>query len=63
MIPPPIDKEKLSAMQTQVSQGRMQPSTTCFRNEMAEDRVPTGPVKRQVAEARKKIKERRSMKH
>jgi hypothetical protein len=30
---------------------------------MAEDRVPTGPVKRQVAEARKKIKERRSMKH
>jgi hypothetical protein len=51
MTPPPFDKEKLSDMQTQVLQGRMQPSTTCFRNEMAEDRVPTGPVKRQVVEA------------
>jgi hypothetical protein len=35
-------KEKLSAMQTQVLQGRMQPSTTYFRNEMANDRIPTG---------------------
>jgi hypothetical protein len=48
---PPFDKEKLSAMQTQVLQGRMQPSTTYFRNEMAKDRIPIGPVKRQVAEA------------
>jgi N-acetyl-anhydromuramyl-L-alanine amidase AmpD len=32
MTPPPFDKEKLSAMQTQVLQGRMQPSTTYFRN-------------------------------
>jgi hypothetical protein len=47
---PPFDKEKLSAMQTQVLQGRMQPSTTYFRNEIAKDRVPIGPVKRQVAE-------------
>jgi hypothetical protein len=59
MTPPPFDKEKLSAMQTQVPQGRMQPSTTYFRNEMATDRVPIGTVKRQVAEAWKKIKERR----
>jgi N-acetyl-anhydromuramyl-L-alanine amidase AmpD len=28
---PPFDKEKLPAMQTQVLQGRMQPSTTYFR--------------------------------
>jgi hypothetical protein len=51
MTPPPFDKEKLSAMQTQVSQGRMQPSATYFRNEMATGRVPIGPVKRQVIEA------------
>jgi hypothetical protein len=51
MTPPPFDKEKLSAMQTQVLQGRMQPSTTYFRNEIAKDRVPIGPVKRQVVEA------------
>jgi hypothetical protein len=51
MTPSPFDKEKLSAMQTQVLQGRMQPSTTYFRNEMAKDRVSIGPVKRQVVEA------------
>jgi hypothetical protein len=51
MSPPPFDKEKLSSMQTQVLQGRMQPSTTYIRNEMAKDRVPIGPVKRQVDEA------------
>jgi hypothetical protein len=56
MTPPPFDKEKLSAMQTQVSQGRMQPGATYFRNEMATYRVPIGPVKRQVAEAWKKSK-------
>jgi hypothetical protein len=50
MTPPPFDKEKLPVMPTQVLQGRMQPSTTYFRNEMAKDRVPIGPVKRQVAE-------------
>jgi hypothetical protein len=50
MPPPPFDKEKLSAMQTQVSQRRMQSSPTYFRNEMASDRVSIGPVKRQVAE-------------
>jgi hypothetical protein len=56
MTPPPFDKEKLSAMQTQVSQRRMQSSPTYFRNEMAKDRITTGPVKRQVAEAKKKSK-------
>jgi hypothetical protein len=44
-------KEKLSAMQTQALQGRMQPSPTYFRNEMANARVPIGPVKKQVTEA------------
>jgi hypothetical protein len=51
MTPPPFDKEKLPVMPTQVLQGRMQPSTTYFRNEMAKDRIPIGPQKRQVAEA------------
>jgi hypothetical protein len=48
---PPFDKKKLSSMQTQALQGRMQPSPTYFCNEMANDRIPIGPVKRQVAEA------------
>jgi hypothetical protein len=51
MTPPPFEKEEQSAMQTQDLQGRMQPSTTYFRNEMAKDRIPIGPVKRQVVEA------------
>jgi hypothetical protein len=51
MTPSPFEKEKLPTMQTQVLQGGMQPSTTYFCNEMAQDRVPIGPVKRQVAEA------------
>jgi hypothetical protein len=61
MTPPPFGKEKLSAMQTQVLQRRMQPSTTYFRNEMAKDRIPIGPVKRQVAEAWKN--QRKKKKH
>jgi hypothetical protein len=48
---PPFDKEKLSAMQTQILQGSKQPSATYFSNKMAKDRVPIGPVKRQVVEA------------
>jgi hypothetical protein len=51
MTTSPFDKEKLSALQTQVLQGKMQPSTTYFRDEMAKDGIPIGPVKRQVAEA------------
>jgi hypothetical protein len=50
MTPPPFDKEKLSAMQTSVLQGRMQPSTTYSHNETAKDRVPVEPMKRQVVE-------------
>jgi hypothetical protein len=65
MTPPPFDKEKLSAMQTQVSQGRMQPSPTYLRNETAKDRIPIGPVKRQVVEAwnnQRKKKEHEALK-
>jgi hypothetical protein len=65
MTHPPFDKEKLSAMQTQVLQGRMQPSTTFFSSEMAKDRVPIGPVKTQVAEAwnnQRKKKKREALK-
>jgi hypothetical protein len=65
MSPPPFDKEKLSAMQTQVSQRRMQSSPTHFRNEMASDRVSIGPVKGQVAEAwnnQRKKKKREALK-
>jgi hypothetical protein len=61
MTPSTFDKEKLSAMQTQILQGRMQHSTTYFRNEMAKDRVPIGLVKRQVAEAWKN--QRKKKKH
>jgi hypothetical protein len=61
MSPSPFDKEKLSAMQTQVLHGRRQPSTTYFHNEMPKDRVPIGPVKRQVAEAW--INQRKKKKH
>jgi hypothetical protein len=66
MTPPPFDKEELPAMQTQVLQGRMQPSTTYFRNEMAKDKIPIGPVKRQVTKAwnnqRKKKKKHEALK-
>jgi hypothetical protein len=58
-------KEKLSAMQTQALQGRMRLSPTYLRNEMAKDRVPIGPVKRQVAEAwnnQRKKKKREELK-
>jgi hypothetical protein len=51
MTPPPFDKEKLSTMQTQALQRRIQSSTTYFCNEMAKDRDPIGPAKRQVVEA------------
>jgi hypothetical protein len=50
MTTSPFDKEKLSALQTQVLQGKMQPSTTYYRDEMAKDRIPIGPMKRQVVE-------------
>lgn len=49
---PAFDKEKLLAMQARVLQGRLQSTTTSSNNmEMTKTEVPTGPVKRQVAEA------------
>jgi hypothetical protein len=49
---PSFDKEKLLAMQAQVLQGRMQSNTVSPHNmELAKVEVPTGLVKRQVAEA------------
>jgi hypothetical protein len=41
----------------------MQPSTTYFGNEMAKDRVPIGPVKRQVAELWNNLRKKKNMKH
>jgi hypothetical protein len=50
--PPAFDKEKLLAMQAQVLQGRMQSNTSSpYNMEMTKADVPTGLVKRQVAEA------------
>jgi hypothetical protein len=51
LIPPPFDKEKLLAMQIQISQGRMHPSISSPHNVMPKVGVPSGPVKRPVAEA------------
>ena len=49
---PPFDKEKLLAMQARVLQGRLQSKTpTSGDTEMTKAEFPTGPVKRQVAEA------------
>jgi hypothetical protein len=62
MTPSPFEKQKLSTMQTQVLQGRMQPSTTYFCNEMAKDRIPLGQWRGKLLK-HGIIKERRSMKH
>jgi hypothetical protein len=59
MTPPPFDKEELPGMQTQVLQGRMQPSITYFRNEMAKDKILIGLVKRQVTEAWNKSRKKK----
>ena len=49
---PAFDKEKLLAMQARVLQGRLQSKTPTSGNmEMTKAEAPTGPVKRQVAEA------------
>ena len=49
---PPFDKEKLLAMQARVLQGRLQPNISSPHSlELTRAKVPTGPVKRQVAEA------------
>src|SRR6185312_11004391 len=49
---PPFDKEKLLAMQARVLQGRLQPNIASPHSmELTKAKIPTGPVKRQVAEA------------
>ena len=54
-------KEKLLAMQAQVLQGRMQSNTVSPHSmELAKVEVPTGPVKRQVAEAWNRQRNKRS---
>ena len=58
---PAFDKEKLLAMQARVLQGRLQSTTTSSNNmEMTKTEVPTGPVKRQVAEAWNNEKRKRN---
>jgi len=52
LLPSPFDKEKLLAMQAQVLQGRMQSNVVSPHSmKLTKPEIPTGPVKRQVAEA------------
>jgi len=61
LLPPPFDKEKLLAMQAQVLQGRMQPNTVLTHStKLTKAEIPTGPVKRQVAEAWNRQRNKRS---
>ena len=49
---PAFDKEKLLAMQARVLQGSLQPNIASPHSmELTKAKIPTGPVKRQVAEA------------
>ena len=58
---PAFDKEKLLAMQARVLQGRLQSKVPTSGNmEMTKAEVPTGPVKRQVAEAWNNEKRKRN---
>ena len=58
---PPFDKEKLIAMQSQVLQRRMQSNTVSpHRMVLTKAEIPTGPVKRQVAEAWNRQSNKRS---
>ena len=58
---PAFDKEKLLAMQACVLQGRLQSKTPTPDNmEMTKAEFPTGPVKRQVAEAWNNEKRKRN---
>ena len=59
--PPPFDKGKLKSMQAQVLQGRMQSNTVSpHRMVLTKAEIPTGPVKRQVAEAWNRQSNKRS---
>ena len=56
LLPSPFDKEKLITMQAQVLQRRMQSNTISpHRMVLTKAEIPTGPVKRQVAEAQKPV--------
>jgi len=58
---PAFDKEELLAMQARVLQGRLQSKTPTPGNmEMTKAEVPTGPVKRQVADAWNNVKRKRN---
>jgi len=58
---PPFDKEKLLAMQARVLQGRLQPNIASPHSmELTKAKIPTGPVKRQVAEAWNNEKRKRN---
>jgi hypothetical protein len=59
--PPAFDKEKLLAMQAQVLQGRMQSNTVSPHSmNLSNAEIPMGPVKRQVAEAWNRQRNKRS---
>jgi len=61
LLPPPFDKEKLLAMQARVLQGRLQPNIASPHSmELTKAKIPTGPVKRQVAEAWNNEKRKRN---
>ena len=58
---PPMDEEKLITMQAQVLQRRMQSNTVSpHRMVLTKAEIPTGPVKRQVAEAWNRQSNKRS---
>ena len=58
---PAFDKEELLAMQARVLQGRLQSKTpTSGDMEMTKAEFPTGPVKKQVAEAWNNEKRKRN---
>ena len=58
---PAFDKEKLLAMQARILQGRLQSKApTSVNMEMTRAEVPTGPVKRRVAEAWNNEKRKRN---
>ena len=61
LLPSPFDKEKLLAMQARVLQGRLQPNIASPHSmELTKAMIPTGPVKRQVAEAWNRQRNKRS---
>jgi hypothetical protein len=61
LLPPPFDKEKLLAMHAQVLQGRMQSNIVSPHSmKLTKLKIHTGPVKRQVAKAWNRQRNKRS---